>query len=43
MATFWNNCTIKAKLFLGIGAILAIFAVSSAIVLSFVSTLAGQS
>jgi hypothetical protein len=42
MATFWNNCTIKAKLFLGIGAILAIFAVSSAIVLSFVSTLAGK-
>src|ERR1035441_3882008 len=42
MATFWDNCTIKAKLFFGIGAILAIFAVSSAIVLSFVSSLAGS-
>jgi methyl-accepting chemotaxis protein len=36
MATFWDNCTIKAKLLLGIGTILAIFAVSSAIVLYFV-------
>src|ERR1035438_8821728 len=42
MATFWNNCTIKAKLFLGIGAILAIFAVSSGGVLSFVNTLGGK-
>jgi methyl-accepting chemotaxis protein len=40
MATFWANRTIKAKLFLGIGAILALFAVSSAIVLLFVSNLA---
>jgi methyl-accepting chemotaxis protein len=40
MSTFWNNCTIKVKLLLGIGAILAIFAVSSAIVLYFVSSLA---
>src|ERR1017187_2265370 len=42
MATFWDNCTIKAKLFLGIGAILAVFAVSSAIVLFFVNSLAGS-
>jgi methyl-accepting chemotaxis protein len=42
MTTFWNNCTIKSKLFLGIGAILAIFAISSAIVLGFVSSLSAS-
>jgi methyl-accepting chemotaxis protein len=39
---FWNNCTIKSKLFLGIGAILSVFAISSTIVLIFVNSLAGS-
>jgi methyl-accepting chemotaxis protein len=39
--TFWNNCTIKSKLFLGIGGILSVFAVSSAVVLIFVNGLSG--
>jgi hypothetical protein len=42
MAAFWDNCTIKAKLLFGIGAILAVFAVSSAVVLFFVNSLAGS-
>jgi methyl-accepting chemotaxis protein len=42
MATFWENSTIRAKLFMGIGAILAIFAISSIIVLSYVNTLAAS-
>jgi hypothetical protein len=39
MVTFWENRTIKAKLFIGIGTILAIFAISSTIVLTFVNGL----
>jgi methyl-accepting chemotaxis protein len=42
MASFWDKCTIKAKLFLGIGGILAIFALSSAVVLIFVNSLTGS-
>lgn len=42
MAKFWDSCSIKAKLFLGIGAILAVFAGSSIVVLSFVNSLAGS-
>ncbi len=42
MITFWNNCTIKSKLFLGIGAILAVFAVSSIAILAFVNSLSGS-
>jgi methyl-accepting chemotaxis protein len=42
MTTFWNNCTIKAKLFLGIGSMLALFAVSAAVVLFFVNSLTGS-
>jgi methyl-accepting chemotaxis protein len=42
MLTYWENCTIKSKLFIGIGAILAIFAISSTIVLSFVNGLANS-
>jgi methyl-accepting chemotaxis protein len=42
MITFWNNCTIKSKLFLGIGAILVVFAISSAIVLGFVNSLSAS-
>jgi len=41
MITFWKNCTIKAKLFFGIGGILAVFTISSAIVLGFVNSLTG--
>jgi len=42
MSTFWGNLSIKAKLLFGIGAILTIFAVFSAIVLIFVNDLAGS-
>jgi methyl-accepting chemotaxis protein len=42
MNTFWNDRTIKAKLLLGIGAILAVFAVSSVVVLVFVNGLAAN-
>jgi methyl-accepting chemotaxis protein len=42
MANFWDNCKIKSKLFIGIGAILAVFALSSLIVLLFVNGLAGS-
>lgn len=42
MIAFWNNCTIKSKLFLGIGAILAVFAISSVVVLIFVNSLAAS-
>jgi methyl-accepting chemotaxis protein len=42
MSAFWDNCAIKAKLLWGIGAILAIFTVSSAVVLFFVNSLTGS-
>jgi methyl-accepting chemotaxis protein len=42
MITFWENCTIRTKLFIGIGSILAIFAISSAVVLSYVNSLAAS-
>jgi methyl-accepting chemotaxis protein len=40
MTQFWADRTIKTKLLIGIGAILAMFAVSSVLVLFFVSNLA---
>ncbi len=40
MSGFWGRCAIQAKLLLGVGAILLVFAISSAIVLSFVANLA---
>ena len=39
MSNFWGNRTIKAKLLLGIGAILALFALTSAIALALVNGL----
>jgi methyl-accepting chemotaxis protein len=42
MTVFWDACTIKSKLLIGIGGILAIFAISSAIVLFFVNSLAAS-
>jgi methyl-accepting chemotaxis protein len=40
MSGFWEKCTIKSKLLLGIGAILLCFLVSSIVVLCFVNNLA---
>jgi hypothetical protein len=38
MSTYWESRSIKAKLLLAIGSILAVFALSCSIVLLFVST-----
>jgi methyl-accepting chemotaxis protein len=40
MSGFWDKCKIKAKLLLGVGAILLVFTISSVVVLTFVSNLA---
>jgi methyl-accepting chemotaxis protein len=40
MSAFWGRCAIQAKLLLGVGAILLVFALSSVVVLFFVNSLA---
>jgi hypothetical protein len=40
MSGFWGSRAIQTKLLLGVGALLLVFALSSAILLSFVANLA---